>query len=628
MVTPDWASWAQTAPAVPVDEAAPSPSETNPPEEPTVNYEPSIADTGDAALQAALQKTSTLFLLRTRARTTALGLIARAQRDTQGMLAALRSEGYYDGTLTITIAGEAPEAPGLADRLQARPADGPPIPVVITANKGEPYRVESVTLVPRGEGAEAELASVQGRVTLPKPGDQARAQPILDAASAAVEALKNSGHPFAAMTGQDAEIDPATKRLTARLFITPGPFARYGVPVVSGNTQVKPALTSAITRDLAGQPAAPQPMDEKRRALLALGVFDAVRARAADRLAADGTLPVTYEVSDRPRRAIGGSIAYETRYGPSFGAYWEHRNLLGGAEKLRIYGEVSRLGEGGFSSPSETMNGKLGVTFTKPWFMGENQKLIIDLYGVRERLDPYDRDAVIASVQVERPLTEHLTVSLGPFAEISRITRNDVSNTYHLVGLNGTIRWDNTDSPLDPSRGYRASALLSPTWNIDDSTPFLRARLTGSTYIDMSSDKSSILALRGSLGTVLTSDNSTLPYDRRFYAGGGGSVRGYGYQRIGPRDSNDDPIGGFSVMETSVELRQKISGPWGMAAFVDGGAVSESGLPSPSGMSWGAGLGVRYSTGIGPIRADVAVPLNEQPGDSGFGLYIGIGQAF
>lgn len=625
LLLPDWAGWAQESSPPPIAQAEPA-------EEKPLAYEPAVAPSGDARLDAAMERASTLFLLRERAPTPALGLIARAQRDARGVLAALRSEGYYDGTLGITLNGEPPEAPGLADRLSALPG---PVPVRITAEKGAQYRIGQVSLRARpGRGledeaaAEAALAGIRGKLAIPAQGEAGRAEPVLAAATAAVQALRDAGHPFAELAGQDAEIDTATKRLDVSLFIAPGPFARYGTPSVSGQTQVSPALSAAITRGLAGRPAAPAAMDETRRKLLALGVFDAVRGRAAGQLGADGRLPVNFELSDRPRRAIGFSAAYETRYGPSLGAYWEHRNLFGGAEKLRLSAEVSRLGEGGFSSSSETMNGKVSANLRKPWLGGREQSLVIDLSAVRERLDAYDRDAAIASVQIERRLVEHLTLAAGPFAEISRITQDDATKEYRLLGLNGTLRWDDTDSALDPSRGHRASATLSPTWNTGEGDGFLRLRLVGSTYLDLSGDKGSILALRGAMGTVLAPDTASLPADRRFYAGGGGSVRGYGYQRIGPRDGQDNPTGGFSSLETSIELRQRVSGPWGMVAFLDGGAVSDTGLPKPKGLSWGAGLGLRYATGIGPIRFDLAVPLDPQPGDAGYGIYIGIGQAF
>jgi translocation and assembly module TamA len=130
------------------------------------------------------------------------------------------------------------------------------------------------------------------------------------------------------------------------------------------------------------------------------------------------------------------------------------------------------------------------------------------------------------------------------------------------------------------------------------------------------------------VGAALGATRDDITLDKRFYAGGGGSVRGYVFQSIGPRDAGNKPLGGASLMEVSVEWRQRISGPWGAVAFVDAGAVGEDAVPGTGGFRVGVGAGLRYLTAIGPIRVDVGVPLNPQRGDPAYGLYVGIGQAF
>jgi translocation and assembly module TamA len=275
------------------------------------------------------------------------------------------------------------------------------------------------------------------------------------------------------------------------------------------------------------------------------------------------------------------------------------------------------------------MTYRTAVTFRSPGLFGRNLTLVASLGALRERLDAYDRDAITASVLLERRLTEQLTVRAGPTAEFGEIGPPDGElSPYQFVGVLFGARYDGTDSLLDPSKGWRLDGSVTPSYSIEDSAPFAPLRLTASTYWDVMGDRRSILAVRGSVGSLLGAERADVPRHLRFYAGGGGSVRGFDYQSIGPRDALNKPSGGASVLETSVEWRQRVYGDFGAVAFFDAGTVATSSVPDTSNLRVGAGLGVRYYTAIGPIRADIGVPLVREPDSSDFGLYIGIGQAF
>jgi translocation and assembly module TamA len=198
---------------------------------------------------------------------------------------------------------------------------------------------------------------------------------------------------------------------------------------------------------------------------------------------------------------------------------------------------------------------------------------------------------------------------------------------FMLFGVVLGARYDTTDSLLDPRRGLRADATVIPYTDLLETGGFVRATGTLRTYFDLRGDGGSVVALRGTLGSLLGADRE-VPADKRFYAGGGGSVRGYGFQRIGPRDAAGRVRGGSSLVEGSVELRQMVTGQFGLVGFLDAGSVGELEAPDFSNLRLGAGLGLRYATAIGPLRLDVGLPLNREPGDSRFGIYIGLGQAF
>ncbi|PWC30510.1 autotransporter assembly complex protein TamA [Teichococcus aestuarii] len=591
-----------------------------PQDEANLAYTVALPETGDEALDTAIRNASALERLRESAPVDAYGLIGRALAETDNMRDALRSEGYYGGSARIAIDGQAPDSPGLAERLLAREGNAEPVPVSVMVEPGPQYRLAPVRL--QAEPAGASIADA-GETGL-KEGDPARAQPVLDAEGRLRDALRNAGHPFAAVRRR-VTVDHDTNRMEVTFTVAPGPRPQFARPGVSGEERTDSDLLARIVAPMQGQGYSQKAIDDKRRDLLSLGVFSTVRARAGERLDEAGDLPLTFTVAERPLHAIGFSAAYETRYGPTFSTYWEHRNLFGGAERLRLEAEVNRLGTTGDTSDT---GGKIGASLRTPWFAGRNQTLTFDIAALRERPDAYDRDAFTLGALLEREFSPRLTYGFGPQIEFSRVTQDNVTTNYQLLGLIGQLRWNDTDNPLNPSRGIRAALLVNPIYSLGESNAFTRLRAQGSTYFDVSGDKGSIIALRGVVGSIVGASFGGVPPDKRFYAGGGGSVRGYSYQSVGPRTASDEPAGGLSLVEGSVELRQRISGPIGMAAFVDAGSVTRDPTPDFGNLKVGAGLGVRYLTAIGPLRADIAIPLNKESGDSAFGLYVGIGQAF
>lgn len=586
-------------------------------EEVTRSYEVTFPETGDSELDDALRRASTLEQLRESVPVDSDGLIARALNEANSIRNALRSEGYYDGSGSVTLAGQAPDTPGLSARLTAMPG---PVPVVLKVEKGPQYLLAPIVVQAVPPGTALDDA---GEVQL-QAGSPARAQPIVDAQGKLTENLRNTGHPFPEV-GRRVIVDHDTRRMEVTFRVAPGPVARFATPSVSGEERVNSRLLANVVQPLEGRVFSQERIDRTRRDLMGLGVFSTVRARAADRLDETGALPVAFTVVERPRRAIGFGAAYETRYGPTFSTFWEHRNLFGGAERLRLEAEVNRLGTGGGTSNA---GGKLGANLRQPWFLGVNQTLVYDIAVLREKLDAYDRDAFTAAITLERPITDNLTIAAGPLGEISRVTQDDVTTNYQLLGVMGQARWEDVNSILNPTNGLRVTFLASPIYNFTDNALFTRTRAQAATYLDLTGDGGSVLALRGVVGSIIGAEQNSVPPNQRFYAGGGGSVRGYSFQAIGPRTRSNQPRGGLSLVEGSIELRQRLNGPLGMAAFVDAGSVGDDQTPEFGNLKLGAGVGVRYLTAIGPLRADVAVPLNRESGDSAFGLYIGIGQAF
>jgi translocation and assembly module TamA len=589
--------------------------------EPALRYAATLSPTGEPALDRALDEASQLRRLAEIAPVDGFGLVARAAAEPERLDQVLRAEGYWAARIEVLIAGQPAATPGLAERLAAGGAE---VAVELRVTPGPRYRLRAIALraaTPAGAAALEGIAP-QGIA----PGDPARADPVLDAEEGLVEQLRRQGHPLAAIAAREVVVDHDAKAMDVTWTVAPGPRAAFARPEVSGDTSVSPALLDRLAGRLTGQPYSPQALERMRRDLLRLGVFDTVRARTAERLDAEGRLPVSVSVTDRPRNAAGITLAWETEFGPSGRVFYERRNLFGNAETLRLEAEASRLGTGNAGSTSDA-NWRIGALFRRPAILDGRTTLVVETFAIRERLRAYDRDAVVASVQLEHPLGERWSVRGGPIFETGRIGRDGDLEAFTLAGLLLAARFDGTDSLLDPRRGIRFDIAATPYADLAGQDGFLRALGTLRTYLDVTGDGGSVVALRGALGALVGADRA-VPLDKRFYSGGGGSVRGYTFQSIGPRDAQNRPLGGSSLVEASVELRQRLRGPIGLAAFLDAGSVGDSETPDLGAIRYGAGLGLRYATGIGPLRLDVGVPLNRERGDAAFALYVGLGQAF
>jgi translocation and assembly module TamA len=594
-------------------------------EESVLRYETTIAPTGDSDLDGRLAAASQLRALATDAPVDAFGLVARAAAEPRRLEDVLRAEGWWAPLITLSLAGEPAGTPNLAERIAARfpPGGETPVPVEVRVDTGPRYTLRRIALraASPAEGAAVEaLGSPPGLAV----GDPARTDPILDAEAALVDRLRRAGHPLAAVADREVIVDHDAQRMDVVWTLAPGPAARFARPDVTGDTAVNPALLARVAGRLENEPFSPQRLERARREVLALGAFDTVRARAADRLDAAGRLPVTFAVTDRPRNAAGFTVAYETNYGLSGRVYYERRNLLGNAETLRLEAEVSRLGDG---TRVEDPNYRVGATLRRPGLFGGRTSAVLEAFAVSERLDAYDRDAVVLAALLEHPLDDRWLLRGGPTFETGRVGRDGSMPPFTLFGVVLGARYDTTDSLLDPRRGLRADATAIPYADILNTGGFVRATGTLRTYFDVMGDGGSVIALRGTVGSLLGA-SSEVPVDKRFYAGGGGSVRGFGYQQVGPRDANGNPLGGSSLVEGSVELRQRVSGNFGLVGFVDAGSVGQLEAPDFSDLRFGAGIGLRYATAIGPLRLDVGVPVNRQPGESRYGIYIGLGQSF
>jgi translocation and assembly module TamA len=334
---------------------------------------------------------------------------------------------------------------------------------------------------------------------------------------------------------------------------------------------------------------------------------------------------VTVSLADRRPRTIELGATYSTTDGPGVDARFTTYNLLGRFDTITYLLQAAQIAQ------------KLDAELSLPNWRRPNQRLRIGggFYG--DITDAYNDRGFGLRMDVERRYGRPVFGTVGSFATVglsldyvSLFDKTRVQPSWQNLGIAtvlGAFAWDGSDNALDPHRGWRVEARAEPTViGGDVSLVYLKAQVQGAYYWPLGTE--SVLAARLRLGSIIGGTLPAVPVNRRFFAGGGGSVRGYSYQSVGPRLANNTPEGGLGLVETSLELRRHIVGRWGAAVFVDAGSVATNQLPDLNQLAVGVGVGVRYDLGFGPIRLDVATPLNRRDGDAAFQLYISIGQAF
>jgi len=554
-----------------------------------------------------------------------LALLQGAQAVLARVNTALRSRGFYDARSTATIDNHPVDEAAALDAIEARP-EADPITLALTVDTGPRFKVGSIAI----RGAEpASLPAIDMSKLGLAAGDPADAAAILAAQDMVLTAFRKQGYALASVK-REVVIDHATREAEITFTVTAGPIARMGPVSFSGTEKVNTAFLQRRVPFKQGELYDPGKVDTLRGKLTSLGVFNGVRIQPATALDANGELPFDVSLTDRLPRSIGLGLSYETQLGFAVSGFWVHRNLFGEAESLRLTGEINHIGQGALVTDTGVA---LRADFRKPdwWLPGQDGRATAE--AVREVLPAYRRNAVALTAGIDRIISPVWQVRVGLTGEVEQTEQTSAGfwRNFQLLGAPVSVLMNKANSDVDPTKGYRVQLDVTPYVDFGSNNDYFTIiRLTGRAYLDFSETGRSVLALRASFGTEPTDNIAGIPPDKLFYAGGGGSVRGFVYQTAGPRDAFNNPLGGASVVEGSVEFRQRFGKSLGAVAFVDAGSAYPDILPNFSLFAprIGAGVGARYYTDFGPIRLDVGFPLNAREGDPPFGIYVSLGQAF
>ncbi len=526
----------------------------------------------------------------------------RARAAAESAIALLRSEGYYDYDVQPDIGeGDHPQA---ILKIDPGPRSALAAPVVQWV--GDPPSPEA-------------QAAAQKALAL-KPGAPGRAADVIEAEGRVLSAVQQLGYADAKAQGREVVVDHADQTVRPTFRIASGPLVKLDGVELESKGRTKSAWLNHLIPWKNGQIYDPKTVAELERRLLDTQVYDSVTVALAPTPNADGLRPVLVSLSDRSRATLDASAGYSTTEGGDIDLKLSQYDRFGVGDTLTY---EARYG---------AIDSRLGVEWALPHYWRPGQTLTTDADVFQSVTNAYRE----TGVQLLADLTQRFGKTTY-FTRGASITASQVEDfetgTINIVTFRvlGAFALDRSDNTLDPHRGFKLEARVEPTLiTEDENLVYLKAQAQFSTYFPLNVFGDNVIATRLHLGSIIGGGVPAVPASDRFYAGGGGSVRGYEYQTVGPHYPDNTPVGGLSLVEASVEFRHPFTNTIGGVLFVDSGTVSEQVQPDFRHTLTAVGVGLRYNLGFAPIRADIAFPLQQANGASqqSFQVYLSIGQSF
>ncbi|MGK2226240.1 MAG: translocation and assembly module TamA [Devosia sp.] len=583
-------------------------------------YVVSVAVNGDGALESVMRNASSLVADETKPASGAAGLLAKARGDYRRLVAALYNEGYYGGVVSIRVGGQ--EAAKLAPDVNLPD----PVDVAIVVEPGPLFRFNSVDVV------NAAPITSDPFDFVPPPstrgfgrGEIAKSSVILQAEQLALRAWRQQGFPKAVIASREVVADHANSSVDVTITVNPGRKAAFGDVTVTGTERMDPEFVRRQTGLVVGEEYDPDTLALAQKRLDRLEVFRAARLEAAESIGVDGLLPYTLIVQELPGARFGVGANYSSIDGLGVEGYHLWRNLFGQAERLRLDARIASIA---YPIDTEQFDYSFGGTFTKPGIFTPDTDLVAAVAAERTIYPTYTETSASGRLGLTHIFSDEITIEGGASLERSRFDDSFGTRDFTTAGLYGGATLDFRNDRVDATAGWYAQASVEPFYEFRFANAGARVTLEGRTYFGFGENDPFVLAGRIKGGALVGPALSEISPDKLFFAGGGGSVRGYGYKSIGVNDGAGNVTGGRYLLEGSLEARMRINEAFGIVGFLDGGYVAADVFPSIDDLRLGAGAGLRYYTGLGPLRLDAAIPLNKKPGDADYAVYVGIGQAF
>lgn len=529
----------------------------------------------------------------------------RARQDEALLIQLMRAAGYYDADINTRIEDE----------------NGGRLLVTLLVEPGALYTLSAIDL-PGLEQAGDKTEHMREAFAL-KTGQPADSDKIAAGQAALKAELGREGFVFAKVGDPRMTVDHDEHGVALAMPVEPGFAQRIGRITIEGKRLFSAKHLSRIARFHSGDIYDAAKMEDFRRALIQTSLVSSVTIKPIA-TPDPHVVDVSVKLEPAPPRTISGAVGYGTGEGYRLEASWQHRNLI------RPEGAVTFRGVLG------TQEQSFGAILRRNNYKARDRVLTGQLLFSHLDENAFEARSITLGAGVERQ-TNIIWQKKWTWSYGGELVASKEDDTVKATGaprrrkfltgaLPTSLSYDGSDDLLNPSRGYRLAARVSPELSLQSGAfGYVKAQIDGSSYLPVGGRI--VFAGRVRLGSIIGASAERVAPTRRFYAGGGGSVRGYGYQKIGPIDVNGDPAGGRSLAEFSIEARIRF-GDFGVVPFLDGGNLYSARLPTFRNMRYGTGLGVRYYTSFGPIRVDVGTPVNRRSGDSRVAVYVSLGQAF
>ena len=584
------------------------------------SYDVTFNVTGPEDLQTAIQSKSEVWRGRSKAVAGSAGVVARAKGDYKRLLAALYDNGHYAGSISIKLNGVQASKSQLGEELPQNSQ------IVIDVDPGPAYRFGTARIV------NAAPPNFERRNSTPSAldigffeGEIAKASTIRRAARNARDAWRQHGHAKASIESRRANALHNEQKLNVSIEVAPGPKSYFGEVNVTGAKTMNSEFVAYMTGLHAGIEYDPAEIRKAQKRLERLGIFASQKIDESASLDQNGLLPLNVVVSERKARRIGIGATLSSLDGAGLETFWLHRNLFGNAERLRLDGKVSGIGN---SFDPDEFDYLVSATLTQPGIFTPDTDLTWNWKATQDFNPTFRETATEASATLTNFVSDEITVSGGVAAKYGEYQDIFGTRRFFTTGFEGEVTYDNRDNKADPTSGFFGRINANPFYEWEFGDPAIRFEAEGRTYFALDKRGYSVLAARAKLGSLIGQSLSLTSPDLLFTAGGGSSVRGFNFKGIGV----ETPVGlsgGRSLAEGSLEFRQRFTETLGAVAFIDAGNVSSEQFTDFSNdFRLGAGIGLRYYTSLGPIRVDIATPIDRRSGESSFALYAGIGQAF
>lgn len=533
---------------------------------------------------------------------TATAELNRRIRADRALLQRLfRTAGYFDPLVTMDVEPVRPERPDL-------------LVVRFGLDSGPLYTFAGV-----GPNAAELLDIAEG-----DPVDTG----VIEASMEALRVyLPDEGFPFAEIAEPDIVVDHETRTATIELDVDRGERARFGEVRVASDAIFTARHIERLARFRRGDVYRAEAVEDLRRALIATGLVGSVVITpepTGRRIDGNAEVAILVDIQPAPLRTVAGQIGFSSTDGFRIEGSWQHRNLFPPEGAFTVRGVAG------------TEEQLLAAELRRSNYKARDRTIGIRFAAQRQDRDAFFAQGIGAIAYLERETNliwqKRWTYRIGPellfTEERDRSAPGAPVDSFVIAAFHGRLSYDGTDDLLNPTEDIRVTGEIIPEFSLQDGAfGYARAQLEASTYLPLAEDRSFVVAGRGLVGSIVGAGRRRIAPSRRFYAGGGGSVRGFGFQDVGPEDADGDPLGGRSVVEFSLEGRYRF-GDFGLVPFIDAGQVYTSSQARLSDLRVGVGVGARYFTRFGPIRVDFATPLDRRSGEPAVAVYVSIGQAF